>query len=176
MRCKKRKISKSKLIIGEGKEDEKKFLCHMKDIYYKRNEHYTIRLLPAQGGGPKSVIAFTEKQIQNINYDEIVILLDEIPNIEKELNNKEKNFIKDKKIKLLVSSPICLEGMLLQIKGIALPKSKKAKACKKRLNERLSGYPFTTSFLNNHFSRHTLNEAAKSMPTIKNLINFFSKK
>ena len=122
---------KTRLIVGEG-SDDKEFLKHLKRLYHNRKTNFTITPKKARGGSPEDIVNYTIRSKSHIDYNEVYILLDELPPYE-----EAQQIAKEDGIVLIVSKPINLEGMLLSIKNIPLPQKTTGQACKSKLKRKL---------------------------------------
>lgn len=154
------------LIVGEGLH-EKAFLQHMKLIYDGQNNQ-TIKVDAASGGSPIEIIDEAIRKYNHADYDKKIILLDTDVTIRQQDRDKARK----KNIELIISSPICLEGMLLEVLGHRVPELSSATDCKKRLHPLLSGTPTKPSSYAQIFPKAVLDEATKDqIVRLKNLIN-----
>jgi len=127
-------VKTSLIIVGEGAHDHA-FLSHMKDLYHNGMTNQSVKIEPADGGSPKDIIDVAIKKSKIADYDKRYVLMDsDIP-----VSTEERLHAKKKKIVLLFSEPICLEGMLLEVLGEKAPATNKA--CKDKLHPQLAGKP-----------------------------------
>lgn len=122
------------LVVGEGVH-ERAFLEHMKQLYDRRDNQQRLTVKAADGGSPGDILRVVRKRYQHIDYDRRVILLDDDVPITQPVADEARRL----GIVLLLSQPVCLEGMLLDVIGQRAPAT--AKACKHRLHPQLSGPP-----------------------------------
>lgn len=154
------------LIIGEGTH-EKAFLLHMKSIYDGENNQ-TIKVDAASGGSPIEIIDETLRKYNHADYDKKVILLDADVTIRQQDRDKARKH----KIELIVSNPICLEGMLLELLGHNVTAYSSAIACKNRLHPLLSGLPTKPSSYAQIFPKSVLDTTTKDqIVRLKNLMS-----
>ena len=169
--AKKRKIHHSKkttlIIVGEGLH-EKAFLTHMKNLYSQRDSGQTVKIDTGNGGSPHDIIKGTIKKISHLAYDRKFILMDS----DVEITNSDLNEAKNQGITVLLSEPICLEGMLLEILGESVPNS--AKQCKSQLHPKLNGRPTESNSYAIKFTKPILDNSIK--PTIIELRSVLSNK
>lgn len=151
-----RRIQQTTLIIvGEGSH-EKAFLTHMKVIYTLRNSGQKVSIVKGDGGSPYDVIKSTIKKSSHAAFDYKFILMDnDVP-----IKQQEYDLAKKQNIELLLSTPLCLEGMLLEV--IGQNPSNTAEACKKLLHPQLSGKPTEPYSYENLFTKIVLDETNKS--------------
>ncbi|MBE0471465.1 MAG: hypothetical protein IBX55_18390 [Methyloprofundus sp.] len=154
MATKKQRLKLASLIIvGEGPHD-KAFLSHMKDLYDNRSTGQKIKIETADGGSPKDIIRSAIKN-KHINYDQRYVLMDsDIP-----LSEENKKTAKKNKITIIQSTPICLEGMLLEILDQNPPNTNQK--CKSMLHRQLSGDPTEKSSYSQKFSKTVLDSSPK---------------
>ena len=112
------------LIVGEGKSDAV-FLNHMKPLY--AHSSFSVKIVAANGGSPDSVV---QRVVNEGDYDRKFILIDEDIKVPQQCSKR----CKSKNIKIIICSPQCLEGMILELLGQNIPHtSKGCKVCFTRL-------------------------------------------
>lgn len=101
------------ILFGEGKT-EAVFLQHIRDIYLGNSHPVVCKVKAGSGGSPRQVVnALIKRHLQIGAYKRALVLLDqdrgtdEIPN----------TWLEKYRITLVVSKPVCLEGMLLTMLG-----------------------------------------------------------
>jgi hypothetical protein len=108
-------VSESIVLFGEGKT-EAIFLDHIKTIY-EAHRHLKIKVDKGQGKSPKDVAErLVNTQLRVGNYDRSLLLIDS--DIDHNLTSK---YLSSHNITLVLSTPKCIEGLMLQILG-KLPK------------------------------------------------------
>lgn len=134
MAYKQRRIVLSTLIIvGEGAH-EKAFLSYLKSLY-SVNTNQKVKIDSADGGSPQDIVRTAVKKSKHIEYDRKFILMDSDIVIESVV----KKLARDNNITIILSEPLCLEGMLLNILGLSVPDT--SKKCKAILHPQLDGNP-----------------------------------
>lgn len=152
---KNRRIQQTTLIIvGEGSH-EKAFLSHMKGIYTLRQSGRKVTIIKGDGGSPHDVINSTIKKSSHADYDSKLILMDN----DVLITQQEHDIAKKQNIKLLLSKPLCLEGMLLEVIGQTA--SNTAVACKKLLHPQLNGKPTEANSYKTLFTKAVLDATSK---------------
>jgi hypothetical protein len=116
---------KTLLAVGEGKADAA-FLKYLRSIYCSGRGGVKVTVRDASGKGPSNVIGTAIGALRISSYDKKLCLLD----TDLEWTKENKSDAKRKKIELVGSAP-CLEGLLLQILGRAVPAS--SLDCKRQL-------------------------------------------
>ncbi|PCI14552.1 MAG: hypothetical protein COB71_02360 [Thiotrichales bacterium] len=163
----KRKPPKAKLtalIVGEGSHD-KAFLNHMKSIYDGRETGQKVTVDSADGGSPSDIIKSTIRKRHHADFDRRYILMDSDVGI----SHKDRKRAKSAGIELIISTPVCLEGMLLEIIGEAAFGTNQA--CKDALHPLLSGRPTMAKSYTEKFTKPILDGSAKSqIITLRNAI------
>ena len=142
------------LVVGEGPHD-KAFLKHMQNIYDRRDSDQKVTLDSADGGSPRDIIKTVISKYRNAEFDQVFILLDSDVTI----TQQDRDLARKKKIVLLESTPICLEGMLLEVLGMQVPSSNTA--CKNRLHPKLAGHPARPEAYELLFNKPVLDETTK---------------
>lgn len=126
----------------------------MKSLYDRRDSGQKIKVESADGGSPRDIINYVVKK-KHIAYDRKVILMDsDIPLPSPDLKNAEKN-----SITIIQSTPLCLEGMLLDVLGDKIPRT--SQSCKTKLHPRLSGPPTEKGSYAELFSKPVLDTTPK---------------
>jgi len=121
------------IIVGEG-ACEKAFLSHLK-VLYSHNTKQKIKLESADGGSPEDIVRTAVKKTKHIDYDRKFILMDsDIP-----IDAKTIAMVKKAKITIILSEPLCLEGMLLDMLGENVPDT--STKCKSKFHPKLDGNP-----------------------------------
>ena len=121
------------IIVGEGIH-EKAFLSYLKSLY-SANTNQKVKVDSADGGSPEDIVRTAVKKSKGIAYDRKFILMDSDITIDA----KTRKLAKDNNITLILSEPLCLEGMLLKLLKINTPDS--SKKCKALLHPKLDGKP-----------------------------------
>lgn len=119
----KKQVRKSVLIFTEGLAD-KNFTNSLKNkLRTPEVLKYTVR--KGNGGSPDKVVKDAIKQKDNLGYDYCCVLIDEdLP-----ISAACRSNAKANGIFIIVSKPVCIEGMLLKFLGVnSIPQS--AKGCK----------------------------------------------
>lgn len=153
------------LIVGEGVH-EKAFLQHMKSLYDSENDQ-AVKVDAASGGSPIEIIDETIRKYNHADYSRKAIVLDaDIPIRQQDRDKARKN-----KIELIVSQPVCLEGMLLDILGQKVPEFSSAAECKKRLHALLDGEPTKPKSYEKSFPKEILDSVNREqIVRLRNLI------
>ncbi len=147
-------VKTSLIIVGEGAHDQA-FLNHMKELYDGRETNQTVKIESADGGSPKDIIDVAIKKSKIADYDKRYVLMDaDIP-----VSIEERLHAKKKKIVLLFSEPLCLEGMLLGVLGQKAPSTNQA--CKDDLHPQLAGKPTEKQSYRLKFSKPVLDTTMK---------------
>lgn len=154
------------IIVGEG-ECEKAFLEHLKSLYNERHSGKKIKIDYQGGGSPHDIIKYTHKTTRHISYDEIYILMDSDVTVA----DSDQKFAKDNRFTILYSTPLCLEGMLLEVLGQPTPTT--AQACKDSLYPQLSGNPTQKDSYLPLFDKPTIDNSDHA--TIAQLTSILSK-
>ncbi len=116
---------KTLLAVGEGKADAA-FLKYLRGLYCSGGNGVKVTVRDASGKGPSNVIGTAVGALRMSSYDKKLCLLD----TDLVWTSENISDAKRKKIELVGSTP-CLEGLLLQILGIAVPAA--SDDCKRQL-------------------------------------------
>ncbi len=147
---KRRHIKQTTLIIVAEGEHDKAFLTHMKGIYDNRETGQRVKIDFSSGGSPHDIIKDSLKKVSHIAYDNKYILMDSDVTI----RQQDRDLAKNKDLHILLSEPLCLEGMLLSVLKQTIPYS--AKKCKDLLHPQLSGDPTESSSYSPLFDKPVL--------------------
>ena len=129
----KKSLLSTLIIVGEGAH-EKAFLSHLKTLY-SANTDQKVKIDSADGGSPQDIVRTALKKSRHIDYDRKFILMDS----DIEVDDATIKMAEDNKITIILSEPLCLEGMLLDSLGFSVPDT--AKKCKSLLHPKLDGNP-----------------------------------
>lgn len=127
-------LQASLIVVGEGAHD-KAFLSHMKELYDSRETNQKVKIESADGGSPRDIINATISKTKIAEYNRRYILMDSDISI----SASDYALATEKKITLLLSEPLCLEGMLLDVLGQKTPLT--SQDCKGKLHPHLAGHP-----------------------------------
>jgi hypothetical protein len=128
----KRVTRKTLLIIGEGAH-ELAFLKHLKAVFGSSELEITIDA--SNGGSPYDVINTAVKFRNGATFDRKAVLLDS----DVALTAQAIKLAKGHRLEVIQSSPVCLEGMLLQVLEKTVPQT--SPLCKVELHPLLNGHP-----------------------------------
>lgn len=163
-----RKVRKVKLtaliIVGEGPHD-KAFLNHMKDIYDSRTSGQKVTVNSADGGSPGDIIDTVIRKHRHTDFDKRYVLLDsDVP-----IDQRDRAKARKHMIELVESTPLCLEGMLLEILGQRAGVTNNA--CKMALHPQLAGKPTDPKAYGVLFPHPVLDATAKEqIVTLRHVI------
>jgi hypothetical protein len=120
------------LAVGEGAAD-RAFVEHMKGIYSAGVTTQSVKVDSANGGSPKDMIDYVVRTNRHTAYDRKFLLID----TDKPITQAERKKAKQEKIELVESTPLCLEGMLLEVLTQPIPAN--STDCKRQLHTQLDG-------------------------------------
>lgn len=156
MAKKQRRIQCSSLIVvGEGPHD-KAFINHMKHLYDSRSNGQTVKVESATGGSPMSIVKSALKS-KHVDYDKKYVLMDSDVEIPKQC----LDYAKQKKVTIILSTPVCLEGMLLELLKFKVVDGATNTECKRLLHPKLSGEPTDKESYATLFTKPVLDETDK---------------
>lgn len=124
------------LVVGEG-ASEKAFVRYLRTLF-GRNSNQRVTIESEDGGGPKSMIDNVIRKHRHQDFNHKALLLDE----DKEIPANARRKAEKNQLELIISRPVCLEGMLLEVLGEKVPADASASDCKARLRPKL-GEPST---------------------------------
>jgi hypothetical protein len=142
------------LIVGEGAH-ERAFLHHLKDLYDTRTSGQKIKIDTADGGSPADIIDYTIRKYQNVSFERKYILMDADIEIPSSVRKKAKM----SNIVLILSEPICLDCMLLEI--LKQSTGHDCKSCKNRLHSMLAGEPTDKNSYKRLFPKEFIDQCLK---------------
>lgn len=142
------------VVVGEGAHD-KAFINHMKSIYFNRQGGYKLTADSADGGSPFDIINSVIRKSRHTAFDKTFILMDN----DKPPTQQEFDLARKAKIEIILSTPHCLEGMLLDVLG--QKPATNSQACKAQLHPQLSGKPTEPSSYSQLFPKDILDNTAK---------------
>ncbi|UDM07285.1 hypothetical protein LG409_18310 [Halomonas sp. NyZ770] len=122
------------LIVGEGPDDAA-FIKHM---YQQFRPSKCIRptIKPASGGSPGNIIDVAARKYAHQDFDQRFIVLDSDIALSQQQHDKARK----QGFRLILWSPICLEGALLDVLGERVNDYETAQRLKDRLHPRLAGH------------------------------------
>jgi len=156
MAKKQRRIQCSSLIVvGEGPHD-KAFINHMKSLYDSRNTGQTVKIESAMGGSPLAIVKSALKN-KHADYDKRYVLMDS----DVEIPQQYLAYAKKNKVTIILSTPVCLEGMLLEVLELRVIEGATNTECKRRLHPMLSGEPTCKDSYVTLFTKQVLDDTEK---------------
>lgn len=151
-RKQKKALKTTLLVVGEGVID-RAFIDHMKSIYTRGVNTQKVTTDAANGGSPSDIVKYVIRKNSHTAFDKKVILMDDdVP-----VSEAVKNQARKKNIEILYSTPICLEGMLLDVLGQSVLSS--CVECKDALHSQLSGSPTQKESYAQLFGKNVLDES-----------------
>jgi hypothetical protein len=161
-----RQASRTLLLVGEG-ETEVAFLSHVKGIYAPRGCGLSVRVLNARGKGPENVVETVVRHAANRGYESLAALLDTDIPWSVEVNRRAVAA----SIKLVGSTP-CLEGLLLDVMGQAVPR--RSADCKRTFAIVFRGDPLRADAYARQFDRPVLDAARTRVVALRQLLELFT--
>lgn len=164
----KKKIRKaniaSLIVVGEGIHD-RAFLNHMKDNYDGRKTGQVVKIESSDGGSPRNIL-MSAKKSQEAAYDKRYVLMDS----DVAIQQQDWAYAEKHKIKVILSTPICLEGMLLDVLGVNAGTC--GDSCKAKLKPFLGGCPTKKNSYQKSFSKEVLDATGKgTIVSLRELIS-----
>lgn len=154
---KKRKFAQQTtlLVVGEGPCD-RAFVNHMKALYDSRENGQKVTVQSADGGSPQSMINNTVKKYAHVDYTRRVMLLDS----DVEIKRNDRSKAEQAGIEIVMSTPLCLEGMLLDV--LKRKVGHTSQECKDMLHPLLSGEATRWESYSPLFDKPILDETDKA--------------
>jgi hypothetical protein len=159
------KAQRTLLIVGEGRHEEA-FLNHLKQLYVPRGCGLSVTIKNARGKGALHVVNWTARQIANVDYDVVAVLLD----TDVDWNAKTEKLAKTKKIQVLKSEP-CFEAMMLRLIGKSAMGD--AQALKKQFAPLVNNDATQRDHYALHYGPACLQTGKSKEPTIDALLKLF---
>ena len=152
------------LLIGEG-PDDKAFINHLRTLFDSRESGQSIKVKSADGGSPRDIIKAAIRS-QHAAYDRRFVFMDSDVTV----TEADKKYASTHKITLILSEPLCLECMLLEVLSKSI--SPTCKECKRKLHPLLSGHATKKESYATLFTKDVL--IASSKQQIQDLIRIIS--
>lgn len=132
-RNKPRHIAKTTLlVVGEGPDDQA-FIKHMNQQFKAEGTNIRPTIMKESGGSPGNIIANTTRKYRDSDYDKRYIVLDsDIP-----IDTSSRKLAQKKGYEIILWSPICLEGALLETLNEIVTPSETSQQLKRRLHPML---------------------------------------
>ncbi len=122
------------LVIGEGADDQA-FINHMKGLYCPRGCGRSAKIEAGDGGSPGNIITTAIRAFKGVDYDRRFLVLDsDIPPSAAEVKQA-----RSAGYQIILWSPQCLEGALLEVLGERVGEHETSQGLKARLHPRLAG-------------------------------------
>lgn len=162
-----RSVRRTVLICGEGKSEEAFFL-HLRSLYTNCKVN-PPKITPKKAGGKggNNVIATLIGQAACGRYDHLVACLD----MDEPPNHESKRLARSNKVIFIEMHP-CLEGFLLQILGIAVPRD--SSSCKQRLQLIDPRRPYDLGFFPDIFPRAILDDRRSEVAALDQLLRIYT--
>ncbi|SON51557.1 conserved protein of unknown function [Vibrio tapetis subsp. tapetis] len=154
----------SLIVVGEGIHD-RAFLNHMKDNYDGRKTGQVVKIESSDGGSPRNIL-MSAKKSQEAAYDKRYVLMDS----DVAIQQQDWAYAEKHKIEVILSTPVCLEGMLLDVLGVKPGTC--GDSCKTKLKPFLGGCPTQKTSYQKSFSKEVLDTTEKdAIVSLRELIS-----
>ncbi len=160
----KRKVIPTLLIVGEGRHEEA-FIKHVRRLFVPRDGGLRVTIKQAGGKGAEHVVEWACRQMKNVDYDRVAVLLD----TDEGWSVAVRKNAKAKKIELLLSQPR-LEAMLLRVLGVKPQEGVDGHAHKSQFAPYVNGDPTDAANYTEHFTPECLMRARSSEQAIDTLL------
>jgi hypothetical protein len=164
MAMKKRRSSRTLLIVGEG-YCEVALLKHIRQFPGVRGLGVQITIRNAHGKGAAHVVDTAARLMANAEYDQVAVLLD----TDTDWNEAVAASARHKGIQVLASDP-CLEAVLLRGLG---QKLKAKKYLKRQFQEHVGSEGTNPGDYHSHFNQEQLDQARHREAVINSLLKLF---
>jgi len=122
------------LIVGEGPADQA-FLKHLHQQFRDTDSALRPKIEKQSGGSPGNMLSNAIRKYRNDDYDHRFLVLDS----DVVISQQDRDKARQKGYQILLWSPVCLEGALLDLLGEKIGAQETAQQLKARLHPRLSG-------------------------------------
>tara|TARA_Y100000780_G_scaffold161221_1_gene146109 strand:+ start:2199 stop:2735 length:537 start_codon:yes stop_codon:yes gene_type:complete len=142
------------LIVGEGPDDQA-FIKHMHQQFRADNAGVKPIIEKQSGGSPGNIITNAVRKYGHLPFDQRFFVLDsDIP-----ISQQDHDKARKHGYHIIVWSPVCLEGALLDVLGEKISNDEAAASLKKRLHPLLDGHHTDSKAYQNRFPRAVLEQA-----------------
>lgn len=122
------------IVIGEGAADQA-FITHMKGLFNPRGSSLSLKVEAGDGGSAGNIITHAIRAYKSIGYDQRILVLDsDLPP-----SAQETKSARQAGYEIILWSPQCLEGALLETLGERVNDRETSQMLKARLHPRLAG-------------------------------------
>lgn len=154
------------LVIGEGADDQA-FISHMKGLYCPRGCGRAAKIEAGDGGSPGNIITTAIRTFRSVDYDRRFLVLDsDIPPTAAEAKQAHRAGYE-----IILWSPQCLEGALLEVLGERVGGHETSQMLKGRLHPRLAGSHTEATAYAPFFPKPVLDAAVnRSVSVVRSLL------
>jgi hypothetical protein len=137
----------------------------MKDIYDGRKTGQVVKIESSDGGSPRNILMSAKKN-QEAAYDKRYVLMDS----DVAIQQQDWAYAEKNKIEVILSTPVCLEGMLLDVLGAKVGTC--GDSCKTKLKPFLGGCPTQKTSYQKSFPKEVLDVTEKeAIVSLRKLIS-----
>ncbi|HEY6527240.1 MAG TPA: hypothetical protein VIZ65_01000 [Cellvibrionaceae bacterium] len=123
------------LVVGEG-ADDKAFITHMKNVFCPRGCGLSVKVEAGDGGSPGNIITNAMRSFKSAEYGRRILILDaDVPP-----TDVQRKKASDGGYEIILWSPQCLEGALLDVLGERVAQYETSQELKDRLHPKLKAY------------------------------------
>jgi hypothetical protein len=154
------------LVVGEGPDDQA-FIKHMHQLFRADNTGVKPKIEKQSGGSPGNIITNTARKYSHQSFDQKFFVLDSDVPISQQDRDKARKHGYD----IILWTPMCLEGTLLDVIGKTVRQDEPAASLKKRLHPLLDGPHTDSSAYKSLFPKAILESTAnESVASLKNVL------
>ncbi|KZZ00617.1 hypothetical protein A3746_26000 [Oleibacter sp. HI0075] len=154
------------LVVGEGPDDQA-FIKHLNRLFREESAPIRAKIQKESGGSPGNIITNTTRKYKNDGYDKRYIVLDS--DIEVPANSRR--LAEAHGYTLILWSPMCLEGALLDVLGEPVSSRESSADLKHRLHPRLKAQHTEPEAYEDLFTKTVIDSASNdSMIAVKNAL------
>lgn len=156
---------KTLLIVGEG-YNEQAFFTYLRPLLAPRGCGVKVTIKNAGGKTAQHIIEWTIRQIANVDYDNVAVMLD----TDTDWCEAVAKLAKDHKITVLTAEP-CFEALLLRV--IGKPSNGDTVSLKKVFAKYVNNDAMRSENYSEHFDKEKLIAARSREPSIDSLLKLF---
>ena len=154
------------LVVGEGPDDQA-FIKHLNRLLREESAPIRAKIQKESGGSPSNIITNTTRKYKNDGYDKRYIVLDsdiEVPVTSRRLAEAHG-------YTLILWSPMCLEGALLDVLRETINSSESSTDLKHRLHPRLKAHHTKPEAYEDLFTKAVIEDTSNdSVLAVKNAL------
>jgi hypothetical protein len=155
------------LIVGEGPDDQA-FIKHMHQLFRADNTSTKPKIEKQSGGSPGNIITNAARKYSHQSFDQRFFVLDsDVP-----ISQQDRDKARKHGYGIILWTPVCLEGALLDVIGEKVRENDAAASLKKRLHPLLDGPHTDSSAYKSLFPKEIIEATAnESLVSLKKVLS-----